>query len=252
MLLLAPPARAQDREGAAIRSARSCPRSSSPALAAGVVVLEPDLGTAVCYVMLCAVLLWLAGARGALLPRSARWRSLPLLAALAALGRLPARPPPLVPAPRGGSARRGLPGDPVADRRRRRRLVRQRPRRQPAEALLPPVSRTPTSSSRSSARSSASSARVAVVACFAVVALARAARGAPRARRLRRFPRRRRDRDDRRAGGDQPVASCSRSCRPRESRCRSSPTAARRSSPPGSPAGLILNVSQHEVERAEA
>jgi cell division protein FtsW len=32
-------------------------------LAAGVVVLQPDLGTAVCYVMLCAVLLWLAGAR---------------------------------------------------------------------------------------------------------------------------------------------------------------------------------------------
>ncbi len=35
-------------------------------LAAGVVVLQPDLGTAVCYLMLCAVLLWLAGAR-------ARW-----------------------------------------------------------------------------------------------------------------------------------------------------------------------------------
>jgi len=35
-------------------------------LAAGVVVLQPDLGTAVCYVLLCAALLWLAGAR-------ARW-----------------------------------------------------------------------------------------------------------------------------------------------------------------------------------
>jgi cell division protein FtsW len=34
------------------------------ALAAGLVVLEPDMGTAVCYVMLCAVVLWLAGARG--------------------------------------------------------------------------------------------------------------------------------------------------------------------------------------------
>ncbi len=50
-------------------------------LAAGVVVLQPDLGTAVCFVMLCAVLLWLAGAR-------ARWfgfgalAMLPLLAAL--------------------------------------------------------------------------------------------------------------------------------------------------------------------------
>jgi cell division protein FtsW len=51
------------------------------ALAAGVVVLQPDLGTAACYVMLCAVLLWLAGAR-------ARWflfgalATLPVLAAL--------------------------------------------------------------------------------------------------------------------------------------------------------------------------
>jgi cell division protein FtsW len=32
-------------------------------LAAAVVVLEPDLGTAACYVVLCAVLLWLAGVR---------------------------------------------------------------------------------------------------------------------------------------------------------------------------------------------
>ncbi|HEX4440849.1 MAG TPA: putative lipid II flippase FtsW [Thermoanaerobaculia bacterium] len=32
-------------------------------LAAGVVVLQPDLGTAFCYAMLCAVLLWVAGAR---------------------------------------------------------------------------------------------------------------------------------------------------------------------------------------------
>jgi cell division protein FtsW len=50
-------------------------------LAAGVVVLQPDFGTAVCYVMLCAVLLWLAGAR-------ARWflfgalAMLPVLAAV--------------------------------------------------------------------------------------------------------------------------------------------------------------------------
>ncbi len=49
--------------------------------AAGVVVLQPDFGTAACYVMLCAVLLWLAGVR-------ARWfvfgglAMLPLLAAL--------------------------------------------------------------------------------------------------------------------------------------------------------------------------
>ncbi|HEY1249841.1 MAG TPA: FtsW/RodA/SpoVE family cell cycle protein, partial [Thermoanaerobaculia bacterium] len=50
-------------------------------LAAGVVVLQPDFGTAVCYVMLCGVLLWLAGAR-------ARWflfgalAMLPVLAAV--------------------------------------------------------------------------------------------------------------------------------------------------------------------------
>jgi cell division protein FtsW len=50
-------------------------------LAAGVVVLQPDFGTAVCYVMLCAVLLWLSGAR-------ARWflfgalAMVPLLAAV--------------------------------------------------------------------------------------------------------------------------------------------------------------------------
>ena len=50
-------------------------------VAAGVVVLQPDLGTAACYVMLCTVLLWLAGAR-------ARWfvfgalAMLPVLAVL--------------------------------------------------------------------------------------------------------------------------------------------------------------------------
>ena len=60
------PARAQDREGGRSGARARCPRSSSPVVAAAVVVLQPDLGTAVCYVMLCAVLLWLAGAR-------ARW-----------------------------------------------------------------------------------------------------------------------------------------------------------------------------------
>jgi cell division protein FtsW len=33
------------------------------ALAAGLVVLEPDMGTATCYVILCAVMMWLAGVR---------------------------------------------------------------------------------------------------------------------------------------------------------------------------------------------
>jgi cell division protein FtsW len=51
-------------------------------LAAGVVVLEPDLGTAASYAVLCAVVLWLAGVRARLF-----WIGLagaiPLLAALA-------------------------------------------------------------------------------------------------------------------------------------------------------------------------
>jgi cell division protein FtsW len=51
-------------------------------LAAGVVVLEPDMGTAVCYVLLCAVVLWLAGARGRVFLIGAA-AALPLLAAIA-------------------------------------------------------------------------------------------------------------------------------------------------------------------------
>src|SRR5438093_1167681 len=50
-------------------------------LAAGVVMLQPDLGTALCYVMLCAVLLWLAGARARLFLYGAL-ATLPVLAAL--------------------------------------------------------------------------------------------------------------------------------------------------------------------------
>ena len=50
-------------------------------VAAGVVVLQPDLGTAVCYVMLCAVLLWLSGARG-------RWFAFGALAMIPVLAAL--------------------------------------------------------------------------------------------------------------------------------------------------------------------
>ena len=39
------------------------PALTFTALAAGIVVLEPDLGTATCYVILCAVMMWLAGVR---------------------------------------------------------------------------------------------------------------------------------------------------------------------------------------------
>jgi cell division protein FtsW len=52
------------------------------ALAAGVVLLEPDMGTAVCYLVLCAVVLWLAGARRKVFAIGAA-AALPALAVLA-------------------------------------------------------------------------------------------------------------------------------------------------------------------------
>ena len=52
------------------------------ALAAGVVLLEPDMGTAVSYLVLCAVVLWLAGARARVFAYGAA-AALPALAALA-------------------------------------------------------------------------------------------------------------------------------------------------------------------------
>jgi cell division protein FtsW len=53
-------------------------------LAAGIVLLEPDLGTAACYVMLVAVLLWVAGVRAKLF--LALGAASLLLVAAAALG----------------------------------------------------------------------------------------------------------------------------------------------------------------------
>ena len=52
------------------------------AVASGVVVLEPDMGTAVCYLVLCAVVLWLGGARGRIFAIGAA-ATLPILALLA-------------------------------------------------------------------------------------------------------------------------------------------------------------------------
>jgi cell division protein FtsW len=52
------------------------------ALAAGIVLLEPDMGTAVCYALLCAVVLWLAGAR----LRVFGFGAAAMLPAIAALG----------------------------------------------------------------------------------------------------------------------------------------------------------------------
>jgi cell division protein FtsW len=52
------------------------------ALSAAVVLLEPDMGTAVCYLMLCAVVLWLAGVRGKVFALGAA-AAVPLLALLA-------------------------------------------------------------------------------------------------------------------------------------------------------------------------
>ena len=50
-------------------------------LAAAVVVVQPDLGTAACYIVLCAVLLWLAGTR-------ARWFGFALLLLIPVLAAL--------------------------------------------------------------------------------------------------------------------------------------------------------------------
>ncbi len=52
------------------------------ALAAAVVLLEPDMGTAVCYLVLCAVVLWLAGVRPRVFAIGAA-AALPLFAMLA-------------------------------------------------------------------------------------------------------------------------------------------------------------------------
>ena len=51
-------------------------------LAAGVVLLEPDLGTATCYILLCAALLWVAGVRTRFFWLGATFL-LPLIAGLA-------------------------------------------------------------------------------------------------------------------------------------------------------------------------
>ena len=214
-------------------------------VAAAVVILQPDLGTAACYVMLCAVLLWLAGAR-------ARWFL------FGALGMVPVLAGLLLTAdyrrarilaflhPEADPLGARVPGDPVADRGRSGRMVRERARRRPAEALLPavPAHRLHFRDRRRGARVRRRARRRRRVRDRRV---ARAAGGAAGPRRVRRVPRRRRDGDDRRPGRDQPLASCS--CLvptkgiplPFVSYGGSSLVAS------WIAAGLILNISQHEV-----
>jgi len=54
---------ARKAEKAGNTNAALLPAVVFTSIAAGAVLLEPDLGTALCYGMLCAALLWLAGAR---------------------------------------------------------------------------------------------------------------------------------------------------------------------------------------------
>jgi cell division protein FtsW len=54
---------ARKTQGSGEPEAALLPSVIFTALAAGVVVVEPDLGTAACYVILCGILLWLAGVR---------------------------------------------------------------------------------------------------------------------------------------------------------------------------------------------
>jgi cell division protein FtsW len=69
--------------GPAARPERALPAALLlTGLAAGVVLLEPDLGTAASYVMLCGVVLWLSGVRARLFLIGLAG-TLPLLAALA-------------------------------------------------------------------------------------------------------------------------------------------------------------------------
>ena len=204
--------RARRRAPAQIPRRRSCPRARLlTGLAAGVVVLRAGSGHR--RLLRDALRGRCCGspACGRALPVR-RWRAMRSApGGAAALGRLPAGAAPLLPPPRGGPAGRRFPGHPVADRGRRRRLLRQRPRRQPAEALLP--ARIPHTDFIFAivGEELGFVGAVGVVVCFGVVAWRglRAARRAPDA--FAALSRRGRDRDDRRAGGDQRVASCWRS-----------------------------------------
>ncbi len=102
----------------------------------GLILLEPDFGTAVSLLAVVGVMIFAAGF-------SYRY----LLGAAAAgaaralrdpdAGRLPAAPAADLHGSVGRSARRRLPDHPVAHRRRHRRRVRQGPDERRAEAVLP-------------------------------------------------------------------------------------------------------------------
>ena len=105
-------------------------------LVAGIVMLQRDLGTTM--VMVCSVLtmLFVAGARlrhlavtGIVRPRWARLSHL--------RNGLPACAVPVLLGSVAGPVAQRIPADPGADRARVRRVVRRRPRRQPAEVGVP-------------------------------------------------------------------------------------------------------------------
>ncbi len=123
----------------------------------GLILLQPDFGTAMSLVLIVGVMVFAAGlhyryfvgtaaCRAAAALRRARERALPAPPAAGVLG------------PLGRSAGRRFPDHPVAHRRRHRRRVRTRPDGRASRSSSTCPSRTPTSSSPSSARSSGSSA----------------------------------------------------------------------------------------------
>ena len=132
--------RLPDRAQARSRSTRAsccCRRRSSTGLLAGLILLEPDLGTAVLLAATALTMLFLAGlswrfvgAAGALaLPLALRSLVISVPYRRGAALRLPR--------PRERPARQRLPGAAVADRGRLGRRPRARAGRQRAEALLP-------------------------------------------------------------------------------------------------------------------
>ena len=91
----------------------------------GLILAEPDLGTAACIVMIAAMMVFAAGHQLPLRDR-ARSRGVPVVYLLLMHLRLPAAARHRLPRSVGGSARRRLADDPVDDRGRHRRRVRPR------------------------------------------------------------------------------------------------------------------------------
>ena len=111
----------------------------------GLIMLQPDLGTALTIIVIVAAMVFAAGINyryiiGLLLV------SLPAAYIVLMSADYRRRRMLVLPRPVGGSAGRRLPGDPVADRGRHGRPVRTRPDGGRAEAVLPARTRRPISS----------------------------------------------------------------------------------------------------------